>query len=209
MALAPVASTANIPTPYIRKAAHFIKEIEFALMELGIYNLFSPMPDALGAEELVCSIPHLKELCKHAIGLLHNEGVDDPKAGQTFLSHEPSGQSWRTFVYYAQSINSGSFYLYDYGHYRNMELYGSRTPPLVPVENFNVPTALFSGSLDNLADPVDVAWIKDQISEHVVFAKEYHLDHFSFVIAKDMSYFTQDAVSVIQQFNPTNASLLQ
>lgn len=209
MALAPVASTANIPTPYIRKSAKYIKEIELALMKLGIYNLFSPMPDAIGAEELVCSIPHLKELCKKAYSLLHNEAVDDPQAGQTFLSHEPSGQSWRTFVYYAQSINNGGFYLYDYGHYKNMEIYGSKNPPLVPVEKFNVPTALFSGSLDNLADPVDVAWIKEQLGEHVVFAKEYHLDHFSFVIAKDMSYFTEDAVSVIQQYNPTNLSYLQ
>jgi hypothetical protein len=35
-----------------------------------------------------------------------------------------------------------------------------------------------------------------------VFAKQYKLDHFSFVIAKDMSYFTVDAVNVIKQFNP-------
>lgn len=81
MALAPVASTANIPTPYIREAAKYIKEIEIALMTLSIYNLFSPVPDAIGAEQLACSIPHLKELCKHAISLLHNEGVDDAQVG--------------------------------------------------------------------------------------------------------------------------------
>lgn len=105
-------------------------------------------------------------------------------------------------------MNSGNFELYDYGHYRNKEIYGQKEPPLVPIEKFNVPTALFSGSLDKLADPVDVAWMHEQIKEHVVFAKEYHLDHFSFVIAKDMSYFTEDAVNVIQQYNPTNHILL-
>lgn len=77
MALAPVGSTANIPTPYLRESAKFIREIEAVLMKVGIYNLFSPMPDAIEAEELFCSIPHAKELCKHAISLLHNEGVDD------------------------------------------------------------------------------------------------------------------------------------
>lgn len=50
MALAPVASTANIPTKYLRESAHFIKEIELALMQLELYNLFPPMPDALRAE---------------------------------------------------------------------------------------------------------------------------------------------------------------
>ena len=80
-------------------------------------------------------------------------------------------------------------------------MYGTEEPPLVPLQNYRVPTALFSGSLDNLANPVDVAWLKDQISEHVVFAQEYKLDHFSFVVAKDMSYFTEDVVNVINQFN--------
>ena len=202
MALAPVASTANIPTPYLRFAAKFIKEIELAVMKLGLYNWFAPMQDAIEGEELFCSIPELKEVCKHGYSLLHNEGVDDPKVGETFLSHEPSGQSWRTFAYYAQMINSGNFELYDYGHYRNSEIYGQKTPPLVPIQNYNVPTALFSGSLDNLADPVDVAWITEQISDSVVFAKEYLMDHFTFVIGKDMSYFTVDAVNVIKQYNP-------
>jgi hypothetical protein len=73
------------------------------------------------------------------------------------------------------------------------------------MQDYAVPTALFSGSLDGLATPADVAWLKSQISEHVVFAQEYKLDHFSFVIAKDMSYFTRDVVNVIQQYNPTGS----
>ena len=50
VALAPVASTANIPTPWLRESAKFVREIEFALMEANMYNLFPPMPDALIAE---------------------------------------------------------------------------------------------------------------------------------------------------------------
>ena len=92
------------------------------------------------------------------MGILHHEGVDSPEAGQTFLSNEPSGQSWRTFIYYAQMINSGKCALYDYGKRENKRIYGTEEPPLVPLENFAVPSALFSGSLDRLASPVDVAW---------------------------------------------------
>lgn len=99
-------------------------------------------------------------------------------------------------------INSGRCALYDYGKHENKRIYGSEEPPLIPFEDYNVPTALFSGSLDNLADAVDVAWLKTQIGDHIVFAEEYTLDHFSFVIAKDMSYFTVDAVNVISQYNP-------
>jgi hypothetical protein len=73
-------------------------------------------------------------------------------------------------MYYAQSIRDGNFALYDYGKRQNEKIYGTEEPPLVPLENYNVPTALFSGSLDALANPTDVAWLKSQISEHVVFA---------------------------------------
>jgi len=68
---------------------------------------------------------------------------------------------------------------------------------------------LFSGSLDSLADAEDVAWLSEQLGDNVVFEKQYHLDHFSFFMAKDMSYFTEDAVSVLQKFNPTSKAFLQ
>lgn len=139
----------------------------------------------------------------HIGSLLHNEAVDDPAIAETFLSHEPSGQSYRTFVYYGQQMATGKVALYDYGKRQNQKIYGSEEPPLVPFENFNVPTGLFSGSLDALASPVDVAWTKEQIGDNVVFAQEYLMDHFSFVMAKDMSYFTRDVVNLVQKFNPS------
>jgi hypothetical protein len=49
---------------------------------------------------------------------------------------------------------------------------------------------LFSGSIDSLANPVDVASLSASIHDYVVFEKEYHLDHFRFMIAKDRTYFT-------------------
>jgi hypothetical protein len=76
--LAPVASTANIPTPWLRESAKFIKEIELAILEAGFYNLFPPMPDALMAEDFFCSLPWVKGVCKDFMKFLHHEGVDSP-----------------------------------------------------------------------------------------------------------------------------------
>ena len=42
----------------------------------------------------------------------------------------------------------------------NMKIYGSKLAPLVPVENYKVPTVLMSGDKDPLADPIDVNWIR-------------------------------------------------
>ena len=95
-------------------------------------------------------------------------------------------------------MTSGKVTLYDYGSRENKKIYGSEEPPLLPLENYAVPSAIFSGSLDGLADPADVAELVEQIKPYVVFHKEYELDHFSFVIAKDMSFFTVDAVNLIK-----------
>jgi hypothetical protein len=66
-------------------------------------------------------------------------------------------------------MNSGRCALYDYGKRENNKIYGTDLPPLVPLWNYAVPSALFSGDLDALADPVDVAWLADQIRPYVVF----------------------------------------
>ena len=47
VALAPVASTANIPTPYLRKFADHINEVELAIVAAKFYNMFPPMYKAI------------------------------------------------------------------------------------------------------------------------------------------------------------------
>jgi hypothetical protein len=50
-----------------------------------------------------------------------------------YLANVPSGASYRTFVYYAQMINTGRMALYDYGRIKNHEVYGTEDPPLIPL----------------------------------------------------------------------------
>ena len=98
-------------------------------------------------------------------------------------------------------INSGKTELYDYGRIKNKEIYGTFETPLVPLQNIEIPVALFSGSLDGLADPTDVANLSATLGDKVVFQKEYLLDHFSFAIAKDMTWFSTDAVNLLKEYN--------
>jgi hypothetical protein len=78
-------------------------------------------------------MPLLKKVCFEVLSIMHNESVDDPKAAETFMSNEPASASWRTFIYYAQSINSGKWSLFDYGVVDNKRIYGFDEPPLVPI----------------------------------------------------------------------------
>lgn len=169
IALAPVSTTANISEKFIVDAAKHIKLLELAIVhELNYYNWFAPMPLAEGAIATICDI--VPGVCKAVGKHIHNkDGVDNPGRFDMFISNEPSGQSYRTFVYYAQMINNKKFTRYDYGPVKNMKLYGQREVPLVPIENYNIPTALFSGDLDGLSTPADVAWLSETLGDKVVF----------------------------------------
>ena len=107
--------------------------------------------------------------CKDFFKLLHHDGVDNFERFTVFMSNEPSGQSYRTFVYYAQMMNDGRYSLYDYGKRKNKQIYGTEQAPLVPIEDLDIPVGLFSGDLDRLADPEDVAFISQKLGDKVVF----------------------------------------
>ena len=62
-----------------------------------------------------------------------------------------------------------------------------------------------SGDLDSLAVPLDVEWITEQLGENVVFHKEYHLNHGAFCLAVDMSFFSVDAVNLLDKYKSTSA----
>jgi hypothetical protein len=92
-------------------------------------------------------------------------------------------------------INSGNFVRYDYGESKNKKKYGQKTPPAIPLENIkDIPVALFTGSLDDLADTKDTAWLKEQVKETLIFDHQYRMGHVSFLIGKDMSWFELDAM---------------
>ena len=136
-----------------------------------------------------------------AIGLIGNfvtDDIDQVSRLPVIVAGAPSGSGYRTFLYYAQMTNSKRYALYDYGRIKNNQIYGTKDAPLVPIENLDIPVALFSGSQDTVGDPEDVAFISEKLGDKVVFQKEYYLNHYSFVLAKDMSYF-QDAIDLIAQ----------
>ncbi len=62
---------------------------------------------------------------------------------------------------------------------------------------------MFVGSSDQLATVDDNRWAKTQMST-ITFYKEYSLGHLSFMIAKDMSYFTMDVMNLLTQYHPAH-----
>ena len=62
---------------------------------------------------------------------------------------------------------------------------------------------MFSGDIDTLAVPEDVEFITNALGDNVVFHKQIHGSHGTFVLGPDMSFFSDDAVNLLQEYNPT------
>ena len=99
-------------------------------------------------------------------------------------------------------MNSERFHKYDYSRIGNRRHYGrvlqfivshcyncihvlllQITPPEYIVSDMTVKTATFSGGLDWIADPTDVAWLRPQIQQHVFNKIITDYDHTDFMWA--------------------------
>lgn len=70
---------------------------------------------------------------------------------------------------------------------------------------------MFVGQADELADTTDNEWAHSQMERAVVYYHEYNLGHLSFLVGKDMSFFTVDAMYLLNKYQPLGSasSLIQ
>lgn len=67
-----------------------------------------------------------------------------------------------------------------------------------------MPVAVFCGIEDKLADCEDAQNAVNLIGDDVVQFEQVHAGHKTFLIGKDMSYFTEMAMELIQKYHPVN-----
>lgn len=202
--MAPVARPASVGFPLSLVASNFTME-KFALVDvMHMYNWFGPDPISAKATDAFCSLPYLSGVCKAMYEMFADPELMNINRLTMARSNAPSGSTWKNTAYYAQVINSGKYNLYDYGKKWNLKIYGQEDVAPVPIENYKVRTALMSGDSDAIAVPADVEFIKEALGDNLVFAKEYHANHGTFVLGNDMSFFSEDAVGLLKKYNPTN-----
>jgi lysosomal acid lipase/cholesteryl ester hydrolase len=117
------------------------------------------------------------------------------------VTNIPSGAGILNYFHYGQLIvhEAQVFQRFDYeNEQENMDHYGQIYPPDYDLKSIDFPIALFGGDVDPLADSQDVHWLNEQLGDKVSFYNEYHLAHETFLVAKDMSYFTVDVMAVLK-----------
>ncbi|XP_052050042.1 tear acid lipase-like protein [Apodemus sylvaticus] len=182
--LGPVATVKYI-SGLVRTIAYMGKTT--AKILFGEKDIFSSS-DAKYFVEFLCQRKTIGSACNNLLTLLFgynpknlNESRFDVYAGQA-----PAGTSVQTMLHYSQGIRSGIFQAYDWGsQFLNMLHYSQPTPPLYKVEDMKVPTAMWSGGRDFLADPIDVKKLEPNISNLFYHKKIADYSHLDFVIGLD------------------------
>lgn len=118
------------------------------------------------------------------------------------LAHEPGGSSLHNIQHWTQMSTYTTYRLqkFNYGTQGNEQYYGQPTPPVYNLSNVNVPTAIFLGADDKLADPVDGAWLLSQLRTVVYAETNLPAGHLTFMWGKDAAWF-QKVVSLAQQYS--------
>ncbi|CAI2369682.1 unnamed protein product [Moneuplotes crassus] len=105
-------------------------------------------------------------------------GEDDPFLydidGLSFiLARSDNGFGMRMMEHLFQSVQSADLTYFNYGPEANLEIYGTETPPEIPLENINVPIALMFAGSDNTITERDQQWVREKMSDNVIFDHVY------------------------------------
>lgn len=119
-----------------------------------------------------------------------------------FIFNKNSGLSWRTIAHNAQVASYGKFDRYDFGdNSANMALYGTITPPLYPLQQIKVPTAIFYSDQTNDMQDIENFLMKPQVSRfgQVVYSNKMSIPFECFWFCNHMDWFPQ-VIGVIEKF---------
>eukprot|EP01123_Difflugia_compressa_P002764 TRINITY_DN13567_c0_g1_i1.p1 TRINITY_DN13567_c0_g1~~TRINITY_DN13567_c0_g1_i1.p1 ORF type:complete len:435 (-),score=77.58 TRINITY_DN13567_c0_g1_i1:3-1199(-) len=150
-----------------------------------LFGLREFLPDASLLQKLVPGICEWVEWgCEDILFLIvgGSNNLNQSRI-EVYISETPAGTSVKNMVHWAQSTRSDVFQKYDYGSATlNILHYGQPTPPAYNLSNYDVPSALYYGGNDILADPTDVAALLGDLPDNVVIQSLFqpgfaHLDY--------------------------------
>jgi pimeloyl-ACP methyl ester carboxylesterase len=208
-ALAPVAHLGHIESPIKYLATQTVeKDLEKFWHILFGRNEFLPSSEIqTWLKVIACDQPIIdRDLCENIFFLLF--GPDKKNLNVTripvYEGHLPAGTSVKNMIHFAQGVQTNVFQAYDYGSpEKNQQHYNQTTPPIYPIRPMKIPTAIFSGGEDWLADPKDVKFIFDNLQSLVYQKYIPDYNHADFIVALNVNKLIYaDLIDVMQKYHP-------
>jgi gastric triacylglycerol lipase len=167
VALAPVAYVGHIEALILKLVAHIDPLAAAALLGVKEFDLPSAIKKLIPN---VCDI--YPRICNNVLESLMgpSDQINQSRLSY-YLNYEPNPTSVMNLLHWAQGANKDTFARYDWGLIGNLKHYGQVSPPPYRLSEMppRLPVALFSGGADYLADPKDVARLKQELKPPAVY----------------------------------------
>ncbi|XP_004632171.2 lipase member K [Octodon degus] len=184
-ALAPVVTVKYTQTP-LKKISKFSREAIKALFGDKMFHPHTPFKHFVATK--VCSKKIFHHLCSRF--LFTHAGFDMKNLNMSrldvYMSKTPAGTSVQTMLHWGQIFNSDRLQAFDWGNpYQNMEHFHQVTPPLYNITKMEVPTAIWSGGQDIVADPRDMENLLPKVANLFYYKMIPYYNHIDFYLGQD------------------------
>ncbi|KAK2545094.1 lipase member M-like protein [Columba livia] len=185
-ALAPAVTVKYAKSPILKMSCLLDKQCTMIQLLLGRTDAALRLRKLWRFLPALCRQPLLHKPCANLFFLLggYNEKNLNMTRLDVYTSHYPDGTSVKNVIHWAQMVKSGEFKAFDYGS-KNPAMYHQETPPSYRVEDMPVPTAVWSGGEDWLADQRDVHLLLPRITHLVTYGHIHDWNHWDFIWGLD------------------------
>lgn len=183
-ALGPVSTVGYIKGP-LDVIAKWTTELQWFLDMFGVNEFLPNSYITKLLAHYVCGSSWTNPLCGDILFII--AGPDSTQLNNTripvYIAHTPAGTSTQNIIHFGQQVNSKKYAKYDFGKTGNINHYGTAEPPEYDLSKVNVPTYLYWGVNDWLADPTDVGLLVSKLNPEIVKANIGYPDfnHMDFI----------------------------
>ncbi|XP_025066247.1 lysosomal acid lipase/cholesteryl ester hydrolase-like [Alligator sinensis] len=182
-ALGPVATITYATGPLIKVGTFPESLIKFFFGNKGIFQQYELL------KKLVINLcTHLSKFCTSVLSFVGGctmANLNMSRVGM-YVAHSPAGTSVQNLLHWRQVYFAKQFQAYDYAsNVKNMEKYNQTTPPAYEIEKLKMPTAIWSGGHDLLANPKDMDMLIPRFTNLVFYECFPEWEHLDFIWGLD------------------------
>ncbi|XP_035298980.1 lipase member K isoform X4 [Cricetulus griseus] len=119
-----------------------------------------------------------------------------------YMAHSQAGTSVQNMLHWAQAVNSGKLQAFDWGSpNQNMMHFNQLTPPVYNITKMQVPTAMWSGGQDVVADAKDTENLLPKVTNLIYYKEIPHYNHLDFYLGQDAPWEVyQDLIRMLEEY---------